>query len=92
MEKKRKKTVDENTPISPSYISIYQNVSASIPFNHEIFDNTKTNLSKINEIIREDVPQDESQDLFEKHYMDIFTREFEDELDELRKYVIVSKS
>ncbi|KAG5518651.1 hypothetical protein PMAC_002620 [Pneumocystis sp. 'macacae'] len=65
--------------------SLSENVSVPISFEQGAFDNKQDDLLHMNNAAPGDISPDTSQDLFEQHYMDVLTREFEDELDELRK-------
>ncbi|KAG4304867.1 hypothetical protein PORY_001542 [Pneumocystis oryctolagi] len=66
-------------------ITVFQDVSTSILSEQMKFDDKKDDLSYINDMTSNDALLDASQDVFEKHYMDVLVQEFEDELDELRK-------
>ncbi|QSL66882.1 hypothetical protein MERGE_001269 [Pneumocystis wakefieldiae] len=81
MEKKRK--IKDNG-ISPSCMSEFKDVLTSVPDEEKISSCEKNNLQQTNSITEND-SLDTSYDLFEQHYMDVVAREFEDELDQLRR-------
>lgn len=85
MEKKRKKSADKNTDLLSSYTSASENVSFSIPPEQVTSDNKKDDFLYMNNEATDNIRLDTSEDLFEQHYMNTLTQEFENELDELRK-------
>ncbi|KTW26532.1 uncharacterized protein T551_03449 [Pneumocystis jirovecii RU7] len=88
MEKKRKKSADKNTDLLSSYTSVLsasENVSFSIPPEQVTSDNKKDDFLYMNNEATDNIRLDTSEDLFEQHYMNTLTQEFENELDELRK-------
>lgn len=76
--------VNHDITTSSSYSTVSQDVFTSISDEQKTFSQEKKDILQINDSIGE-IPLDTSQDLFEQHYMDVVTREFENELDELRK-------
>ncbi|EMR08559.1 hypothetical protein PNEG_03039 [Pneumocystis murina B123] len=84
MEKKRKKIIEDNNDILPPYISEFKDVLTSMPDERKILSYEKNNLQQTNGTTEND-SLDTSYDLFEQHYMDVVAREFEDELDQLRR-------
>lgn len=85
MEKKRKKSIDDDPGSSSPQMTTSQDVFPSLSFEQEMMNQKKALHSKINNSPEKSNHSDTLNDLFEQHYMNMVAEEFEDELDELRK-------
>ncbi|KTW31560.1 hypothetical protein T552_00200 [Pneumocystis carinii B80] len=100
-KKRKKIIEEDNNDILPSYMLIlctapcyiwlisnnrseFKDVFSSMPNERKISSHEENGLQQKNSTNEED-PLDTSNDLFEQHYMEVVAREFENELDELRR-------